>query len=208
MVRQKVPDTEEHMQNLFLWYEANNKMDLRHDYPLSQDSVIFDLGAYLGQWSQKIWDRYQCYIYAFEPVKQFYEQARESLKHDKVTVFNYAIGNSDRTEDITFIKDGSTFFVDGDKLEHVEVRDIVRVMKDLNVPKVHLIKMNVEGSEYEILERLIDLNMLSMFDNLQIQFHREVDNYQERRKKIHEALKRTHKCLYNYELIWESWKIQ
>ena len=47
---------------------------LRYNYDLNYDSTVMDLGAYKGEFSKKIYDKYQCKIFAFEPVLSFYNE--------------------------------------------------------------------------------------------------------------------------------------
>ena len=209
----KAPDTEDHIEKVRQWNQAEREHDLRFKYPLTSNSVVFDLGAYKGEWSFEIWKRYKCNIYAFEPIFEFYNKAHHILSNEeiidksnkKIRVFNFAMGGSDRHEDISYIKDGSSFFIESGQVESVHIRDIIEVIEELKIKRVSLIKMNIEGSEYEVLERLMEKNMLDMFDNFQIQFHREVKDYKSRRKAIQDKLRKTHKCAYNFEFIWESW---
>ena len=53
--------------------------------------------------------------------------------------------------------------------------DIDGIKEDMlyGVPGDHvdLIKINIEGGEYELLEAILDNNLAKAFDNLQIQFH-------------------------------------
>ena len=74
---------------------------------------------------------------------------------------------------------------------------------------VDLIKINIEGGEYEVLESLIADNKLSMFKNLQIQFHDFIiENAKERMSKIQQELAKTHVLTYQYEFVWENWKLK
>src|ERR1700682_919347 len=59
-------------QEVVKWYQADGDRTLLVDYPLNQDSVVFDIGGYRGDWSQKIADLYDCHIYIFEPVSEFF----------------------------------------------------------------------------------------------------------------------------------------
>lgn len=209
----KTADTEDHLEKVKEWNIANKEHDLRLKYQLTSNSIVFDLGAYKGEWSFKIWKKYKCNIYAFEPIFEFYNEAYHVLNNEEVTdksnkkikIFNFAMGGQTRHEDISYINDGSSFFIESGKTESVHIRDIVEVIEELKIKRVSLIKMNIEGSEYEVLERLIEKNMLGMFDNFQIQFHREVKDYKSKRKAIQDELRKTHKCAYNFEFVWESW---
>ena len=52
-------------------------------------------------------------------------------------------------------------------------------------------------------------NAISIFKNLQIQFHDFIiDNAEERMKNIQNKLSKTHEITYQYNFVWENWKIK
>lgn len=53
-----------HDQRVLLW-KINKLENLRYNYDLNEDSVVFDLGGYKGEWTEKIFSKYRCYIYVF-----------------------------------------------------------------------------------------------------------------------------------------------
>ena len=69
-------------------------------------------------------------------------------------------------------------------------------------------KINVEGCEYEILNRLISTGLISIIDNIQVQFHNFVEDSKSLKDKISRDLIKTHRLTYQYEFIWENWKIE
>ena len=54
------------------WFELNGDKTLRLDYSLNDESLVFDLGGYEGEWSADIFCKYGSNIYVFEPNKDFY----------------------------------------------------------------------------------------------------------------------------------------
>jgi hypothetical protein len=59
--------------------------------------------------------------------------------------------------------------------------------------------------EFEVLESIIKNNLQTKFVNLQIQFHRFGEKYEERREAICKALSKTHHPTYCYSWVWENW---
>lgn len=190
------------------WFADGCEETLRYNYPLDQNSVVFDVGAYEGAWSKKIWQKYHCKIYAFEPVSKFYEKAKKNLADTSVTVFNFAIGVKDSQAQINLKEDGSSFITEGKSCETVEIRALCDLLSTLNLKKVDLIKLNVEGYEYLIMESIISNNLVSCFDHYQIQFHGGVPEAEYRRNQIRETLSKTHEERYNYPLVWEGWSVR
>jgi len=78
--------------------------------------------------------------------------------------------------------------------------------EDLEV--IDLVKMNIEGSEYELLDEIIDSGCIGKIKHLQIQFHNFVEDAPRKRKEIRNKLKMTHVNKFNYPFIWERWDIK
>ena len=179
------------------------------DYPLDGDSVVFELGGFAGEWSEKIYSKYKCNLFIFEPVGSFYQSLLEKFRGDaKVKIFNYGILNKNDTLDIGVCNDGSSFFSSSDTVQRVEVKSIENVLVSLGVPHVDLIQINIEGSEYALLDYMIDANLVSLFRYIQIQFHKNVPDAEIRRDRIVQGLEKTHTRIFNYEFVFESWKIK
>ena len=68
-------------------------------------------------------------------------------------------------------------------------------------------KINIEGSEYDLMESLILKKNHLLVDNFQIHFHDFViENAKERMKNIQLDLSKSHTTTYKYEFVWENWK--
>lgn len=189
------------------WF-ADNAEHLRYDYDtdLNSNSIVIDLGLYKGTFAEAIAKKYDCNVYGFEPIKEFYNQSLKKLKiYPKVKLFNYAVGATDRLEKISLEMDGSSIFSNG-KIE-IQIRSFKSIIEDLQIGVVDLLKINTEGCEYEILDHLIETNLISIFKNIQVQFHDFVPNAVEKRNKIREALIKTHKETYSYEFVWENHRL-
>jgi len=73
---------------------------------------------------------------------------------------------------------------------------------------VDLLKINIEGGEYELLESIVeDEYLISRIKNIQVQYHTFVKNHVERRSFINSNLEKTHTRTWNYDWVWENWKI-
>lgn len=190
------------------FYIAEAKDDIRLKYPLNKDSVVFDIGAYKGEWALEINKRYGCLVLACEPVHSLWEQLKKAAEGTQVEAYNIALGGTTRKELITVDADGSSMHLDATnrfQQETIQVKAIDEWMST-HWDYADLIKLNVEGSEYEILERLIELGWLNRFTDFQIQFHPTVPDYEKRREAIQKELYKTHWQTYNFEWVWENWR--
>ena len=181
----------------------------RYNYDLNENSVVIDLGVYEGNFSNIIQKKYNCYVYGFEPVTTFYENVLEKIKgNSKIQLFNLGVGGSNRTEQISIRNDSSGIFLDSDTKQEIQIESITQVMEKLNLNFVDLIKINIEGSEYELLENMIENNIQSKFKDIQVQFHYLSPDCIDRRNKIREKLSETHYLTYDVEFIWENWRLK
>ena len=192
------------------WFKVNGDKTLRLNYDLSESSIVFDLGGYKGNFAQDIYNRYLCEIFIFEPVKSFYKIIDKKFKDiPKVTAYPYGLANEDKELSISDSNDASSVFIDSEGSEKIELKSILNFIKNNNITYVDLIKINIEGGEYEVLESLLKSGIISIFKNLQIQFHDFIiDNANERMENIQTQLAKTHKTTYQYKFVWENWVIK
>jgi len=193
------------------WFKINGDKTLRLNYDLSKSSIVFDLGGYKGNFAQEIYNRYLCKIFIFEPVKSFYKIIDDKFKDiPKVTTYPYGLANEDKELFISDSEDASSVFIDSEGSEKIKLKSILNfINNNNNITHVDLIKINIEGGEYEVLEALLESGMISIFKNLQIQFHDFIiDNASERMENIQVQLAKTHKITYQYKFVWENWVIK
>lgn len=191
------------------WFRDEGDKTLRLNYPLDENSVVFDLGGYQGDFAAEIYEKYGCNIYVFEPVKSFYDKCVKRFEHvPKVKCFNYGLSSSDGWLNISLAENASSFsspLVQGNT-ERVEVRSIAPCIKELGVDKINLIKINIEGGEYEVLPALIASGDICKIDDIQVQFHNFVAGAVDKRSTLRDALQDTHDETWCYEFVWENWK--
>jgi FkbM family methyltransferase len=191
------------------WLADKGDQTLRMNYDLNEDSVVIDLGGYEGQWSSDIFSRYCSNIHILEPVPQFYHNIKERfLPNDKIVIHNCGLSNSDSIIKIALADDGSSAFRKDRELIEVKLKEAVSFFANIGVNKIDLIKINIEGGEYELLEHLINANFTGNIINFQIQFHSFVPSAELRMRAIQEQLSTTHKLTYQYPFIWENWKLK
>jgi len=192
------------------WWDIKGDETLRMSYPLTPNSVVVDAGGFEGERSYNIYSKFQPNIYLLEPIKNFYNKAKSRFSTiPKVITLNYAISN--RTCNTLMAVDGygSSFFdLEPSKVEEVECLDIKEFLDHYKITSIDLLKLNIEGSEYDVLEKLIELNFLPNIKDIEIQFHSYLPESKVRRDAILEQLTLTHNRSWNYEWIMESWKLK
>lgn len=189
----------------------NGGKQLLYDLPVTTGSLVIDVGGYEGEWTAGMISRYGCRSQLYEPAPAFANICKEYfLKNDLVQVHKAALGGSDRQGLFSLLDNGTSEFGDTDVTSYVEadVVDVARIFSDLAGARVACVKLNIEGGEYEVLERMLETNNVVLCDSLLIQFHRKPDGYKVRYKKIVAGLQKTHTRSWCYEMVWEKWMIK
>ena len=195
----------------YLWMLKKGDDKISLDYKLSEDSVVFDIGAYEGNFTQKIIDKFDCNVYAFEPLPEMYEFLNQKFKFNKkVKIYPFGLLDETKIANISSYDAGSSLFSRAEAVpkKEIELRDFNGFLSDYNITNIDYVYMNIEGSEYKLLNHIIDTGNIYNIENLQIQFHNYLPNAKNERKKIRANLKKTHICIFNYPFIWEGWQIK
>jgi len=78
------------------WYREKGDEKLRLNYKLNEQSTVFDIGGYIGDFANLIYEKYKCNIYIFEPSPSFYKICLKRFKNNKkIFCFNYGLSDSE-----------------------------------------------------------------------------------------------------------------
>ncbi len=194
-------------ESLQRWFEDNGDRTHRINYDLDEDSIVFDLGGYEGSWSADIFEKYGCEVYIFEPVKKYFDKIVDRFKNNpKIHVFNLGLSNKNGTYNIYYNNDSSSLVHKTSETESIQLRNICDFIDETNIEKIDLIKINIEGEEFDLLDEIINRLYQSKFSNIQVQFHKMFDDCYQRRDNIRKSLSETHHTTYDYTFVWENWK--
>lgn len=188
------------------WQTEDVDKQFRTTYPaLNADSLVFDLGGYQGQWASDIFSRYLCKVHIFEPHPVFAAKIKERFSGNfHINVYDFGLGPKEYTAFLSTQAEASSLF--GSRNNAISVK--IKCIRDFLPPScIDLIKINIEGAEYELLEYLIDENLISQFKNIQVQFHHFVPDASARMQRIQKHLSRTHYLTYQFPFLWENWQI-
>lgn len=192
------------------WFAVKGDETLRLDYDLNEKSVVFDVGGYKGEFAGDIFCKYNATIYVFEPIQSFFQIIKNKfINNQKVKIYNFGLAGKDEQMQISMSDNSSSVFLKTEDSETIQLKSIVNFIQENNIQAVDLIKLNIEGGEYELLEALIDNNLIGIFKNIQVQFHDFLlADGKERMNRIQENLSRTHQITYQYEFVWENWQLK
>ena len=152
----------------------------------SQPFTFIDIGMNVGITSLFFAKKAECkQVVAFEPFQPTLAFAKINMKKNevanKIYIHEVGLGYPPRTLTINYSEEfkgsvgihGVASYI-GEKKDIKEVSlpvmDVFEALKDIMDEKI-IVKIDCEGSEYEILERLNDTGLLSRFSIIMIEWH-------------------------------------
>jgi FkbM family methyltransferase len=189
------------------WFAVDGDNSLRLDYPLSKNSVVFDLGGYKGQFASDIFSKYCCSVYVFEPVIAFSNAIQKRFEaNDQIKVFSFGLADKQMSVFLNVDSDRSAIALNGD--EKIQLVGYADFLEQHSINYLDLVKINIEGAEYDLLDHIIANNLHKKVKNFQIQFHDFVPNAQGRMVSIQKNLEKTHELTWCYPFVWENWRLK
>ena len=179
--------------------------DFRHKYDFGINPIIFDCGGYKGDWTNVMYKKYinlNPTIYTFEIVQKYVDyMSNRFSSNTSIKVFNFGLGKDNHTIEFMLSDIATSTYLQSNtsNFEIGNIVDVKKFLNDNNINKIDLLKMNIEGGEYELLEELIDSSYI-------IKFHDYGEWSIKRRNKIKSLLTKTHYLTYDFEWTFENWK--
>jgi FkbM family methyltransferase len=165
-----------------------------YNFITSKAFAVIDIGLNVGFTSLYMAGNPRCKTtYSFEPFKATFNQAlfNISLNHllmDKITLFNYGLGNEARKMEINYdanmkgnmgINGIPAYILDQNPKivkDEIEIKNAAAVLtpilssiKDQKLNAV--LKIDCEGAEYEIFDSLVQAQLLGQFNTIIIEWH-------------------------------------
>lgn len=138
---------------------------------------------------------------------EFAQQLRTLFgRNSRIEVVQAALSNRRGSDALSMQTNASTRFHSGSApTRPIELIDTAEFLLSRSIEEVGCLALNIEGSEYEVLERLIETGLISRVRCLVVQFHVVGDTSNARRSAIRLGLEQTHRCDYEYPFVWEKW---
>ena len=179
---------------------------LYSNLPLDRESKVIILGGYVGTSAQLLHVRYFSNIIVVEPLPHYVQILKSKLTDPKFKIFSFAVSDKNgkiklgvSSEKSGKRAESSEFFL----AKCVKASDFMREIKG----SIDLMEINIEGSEYEVLDDLIKSSQIRRIMCLLVQFHRDSIEDEVKRSLLRQELSRTHYCVFNYLLVWERWDL-
>jgi FkbM family methyltransferase len=170
----------------------------RYEYDLRIGDTVIDLGAYKGEWAEKIYEKYGCKIIVVEPTEYI-----RGFQYG--TVINKAAGTHAGKLSFGGRAYCTSVMEPGDhEYECIDINEVIK-----GAGNIAVLKINIEGSEYDILMHIISAGLHKNIKNIQVQFH-EIAGipYEYWYKEIEKKLSLTHERTWYYPFCWENWKLK
>lgn len=182
-------------------WQSQNREHLRYEYPdiiNGMADTVIDLGAYRGEWAHAMHKAYNCNVIAVEPTDNIYYESDRPFN-----IINKAAWLNDGK-----LKVGGAFYYTSayeDPTHEYECFDINSLLSKYD--EIALVKMNIEGAEYKLLNHIIDAGLHRRIRNLQVQFHLiEGEPVEGMYGAIASKLRETHHLSWYYPFCWENWR--
>jgi FkbM family methyltransferase len=171
---------------------------LRYQYDLKPEHTVIDLGAYQGEWANEIWRKYRCKMIVVEPTEYIL-----GFQHGEI------INKAAATHEGVMSFGGRAYYTSiMEDCDHAYPCFDVNPLIEMNLP-VALLKINIEGAEYDVLEHIIGAGLHKQVKNIQVQFHEIAGRpYEHWYKEIEKKLSLTHERTWCYPFVWENWKLK
>jgi FkbM family methyltransferase len=191
------------------WLRDRGDETLRVNYDLGPESLVVDLGGYKGQWTSDIFARYGCRIHVFEPVPQFAQDiSRRFARNPKIHTHAFGLGKTDCAIEFAVQGDGTGQFGSGTDKIQAKIVQADRFLKQQDLLPIDLLKINIEGGEYDLLTHLLDMGLIPRILAIQVQFHDISPESEIQMKRIQSRLAESHHLTYQYPFVWENWELR
>jgi len=142
-------------------YEPETFKKIKEIFKNKQIKSFWDVGANVGMYSVFIAKRYSCYINAFEPSKKYHSFLKlNTTFFKKVKAHNFGIGSINKKEKIILTDEPGSNYIARNKFDEKtktsEICEIRTIKKLSKIKTPNLVKIDVEGFEFEILNHSID----------------------------------------------------
>lgn len=164
------------------------------DFTPKKDQVVIDVGVYYGD-SAIWWAKFfNANVIAFEPNKKVFDIMQENIKlnnlENKITAYNVALGNG---KEQSYTLQGQ-MFAKSNSGERIETKRL----DDFSFNQIDILKIDVEGFEYEVLEGAV--NTITKFKpKIILEVHSK-----ELKKKCLEFLKGKGYIIYKYGRVTKN----
>tara|TARA_Y100000996_G_scaffold207131_1_gene162524 strand:+ start:4566 stop:5351 length:786 start_codon:yes stop_codon:yes gene_type:complete len=146
------------------------------NFEIKESDIIIDVGGHIGLFS--LYASQFCkngLIYSFEPVQENYHLLVDNIQSNnlkQIKPFNLAVSNSNSNVKLYLNDDesGHSMFSKSSKTVTVDSISLQQIFDDNNIKNCNFLKLDCEGTEYEILENLPS-SYFNKIEKMVIEYH-------------------------------------
>ena len=190
------------------FHRAGGASLLVSNLPVTSEDLVVDGGGYVGEWTDAMLCRYGCRMIVFEALPRYADALSDRYRsNSRVEIRRVALAGRAGQAAIAIDGESSSLFgaARAREAEIVELLDCADFVLAQDWMDLGCMMLNIEGAEYEVLERLLSADLMKRFRCLLIQFHRNAPNAETRRRAIQRELDQTHVKVFDFPFIWERW---
>lgn len=167
-------------------WQDNRLEYLRYSYDLKPSDKVIDIGSYRREWADAIKAKFGCEVECFDALDQ-----KAAWIHNG----HIAMGGAFYYTSM-FAQEKPTQYACVDIAPYLQT-------------EIALVKINIEGAEYPLLDYIIEKGLMGNIRHLQVQFHLiEGANCEREYELLAKRLSVTHDLVWRYPFCWESWKLK
>lgn len=195
------------------WQEVDGDNTLALDWPLTEDSHVWEIGGFEGRWVQQIWDKFHCHIDIFEPQDWAVAKMKKRFEGiDKIKIHPYGLW-TENTELLigNFHTDGASVMKDDGREQKVTgvFKDFRKVFGVFPTKNIDLMLMNIEGAEYALLPAFLEFGLMTSVFNFFCQFHPDDQDLPHVRSyEIFSEMDTSHEMIWNFYPTAVAWTMR
>ena len=128
-----------------------------------------------------------------------------------IIINDFGLSAKNEVKEFYLSEESSSIFKpthESSKIVTVKMKNILDYISENKIEKINLMKINIEGGEFELLNILIESQTIKIIENILVQFHSFVKNAERKRIKIQSRLNKTHSITFEYPFVWENWVLK
>jgi FkbM family methyltransferase len=136
--------------------------DLPRDFQLTPASIVYSAGiGFDVSFDLEVIDRWGCTVHAWDPGDEVRDFLAAQALPPRFRFQQVALGTSDGSR--AFIKsDGASYSVasaDTPEASRLQTRTLASLMAERGHDRIDLLKMDIEGFEYEVLDQMLETDL-------------------------------------------------
>jgi FkbM family methyltransferase len=180
-------------------------------FPLTEESVVLEIGGYAGRWALEIAGRFNPRLYVFEPQHWAYQICREKLlEYDNAKVFNFGLGTKSGKYQMHKVGTDSCSFVIPEGGDHPTGEgELVEISHFLETQSLHAIDvclMNIEGYEFALIPHMLQLGLFDRIRWFMCQFHPFGENSKADYQRLRDELSEGRLIKFDYGTVLTCWE--